>query len=588
MAQLPFSTVPQWWRDRCREGGERPVLRQKRRGLWTTVTWAGWYAQSRGIGLGLADAGVRPGEVVSILADNRAEWLVVDLAAQAMGFVCHGIYPGNSAAELAHVLVDAGSRVVVVDGAVQLSKVLEVRARCPALRLVVVMDGRGLRNFDDPGVMRYDALLARGEAVSSTRAEEFEHSVDAVVPEQISMLAYSAGSTGPATGAAITQHGALQQMRVAPQWLKLEAEERTLSLVSLAHAGERMLTLGAPLATGCIVHFPEGRGTVINDLQEVAPHVVFATPHFWERLYVRTELSVRESIPLARGAYRRAIARRRARRGGWFAAATLRNVRHSLGLQNIRMAIVGGAPVSSALLEWYAAIQVPMFESYGLAQTSGFCAVYPASAVGEAGGASSTHARLSVDIDGQVLVRGAGLLAQGWSACAPSLAAPPTDADGWLPTGDFGVREADGRLCVLGRLADRFDVAGEQVVPGMAEREIARSFYVTDALVFGEARPYCVGIVALDEDSIGRYAQERQLSFTDYTSLVQHPEVVQLVRSEVAAANERLSAAQQVRQFCIIERQLTEDDEEMAPTMHLRRHVVERIYSPLIDAMYAA
>lgn len=585
MAQLLSTTVPQWWRDRCGEGGERPVLRQKRRGLWTTVTWAGWYAQSRAIGLALAEAGVQPGEVVSILADNRAEWLVVDLAVQAMGFVSHGIYPGNSAAELAHVLTDAGSRVVVVDGAIQLSKLLEVRALCPALRLVVVMDGRGLRNLDDPGVLRYDALLARGEALSSIRAEVFEHAVDAGLPGQIAMLAYSAGSTGPATGAAITQHGALQQMRVAPQWLKLEADERTLSLVSLAHAGERMLTLGAPLATGCIVHFPEGRDTVLNDLQEVAPQLIFATPHFWERLHTRTELSIRESIPLARGAYRRALARRTARRGGWFTNVTLHNVRRSLGLQNIRMAITGGAPIAGALLDWYAAIGVPMFESYGLAQTSGFCAIVPTGVVDTAT-AGNALARLRLDADGQVLVRG-GLMAEGWNARRPDHIASVTNADGWLATGDFGVQETGGRLRVLGRMADRFAASGEWVAPGVIESEIKRSFYVSDALVFGEARPYCVGIVALDEESVGRYAQERQLPFTDYASLVRHPEVVRLIDAEVAAANARLPATHRVREFRIIERQLAEGDEELAPTQRLRRHVVERVYAPLIDAMYA-
>jgi len=587
MAQLPSSTVPQWWRERCREGGERPVLRQKRRGLWTTVTWAGWYAQSRAIGLALAEAGVQPGEVVSILADNRAEWLVVDLAAQAMGFIGHGIYPGSSAAELAHVLTDAGSRVVVVDGAIQLSKLLEVRALCPALRLVVVMDGRGLRNFDDPGVLRYDALLARGEALSSTRVEAFEHAIDAGLPGQLAMLVYSAGSTGRATGAAITQHGALQQMRVAPQWLKLEADERTLSLVSLAHAGERMLTLGAPLASGCIVHFPEGRDTVLNDLQEVAPQLIFATPHFWERLHTRTELSIRESVPLARGAYRRALARRTARRNGWFTAVTLRNVRRSLGLQNMRMAITGGAPIGGALLDWYAAIGVPMFESYGLAQTSGFCAVLPTGEV-DAAGACSALARLRVDADGQILVRGAGLMAEGWNARMPDRAAPLTNADGWLATGDFGVQETGGRLRVLGRMADRFTASGEWVAPGIIESEIKRSFYVADALVFGEARPYCVSIVALDEESVGRYAQERQLPFTDYASLVRHPEVVRLIDAEVAAANARLPTTHRVREFRIIERQLAEDDEELAPTMRLRRHVVERVYGPLIDAMYSS
>ena len=575
MTQLPHASLPQWWREVCRERGGKPALRQKRRGLWTTLSWADWYARSRALGLALAARGLQQGEVVSLLADNRVEWLVADLAVQAVGGIAHGLYPSSSAAELARVLAAAGTRVLVVDGAAQLGKWLEVRAQCPSLQLVVVMDPRGLRDFADPQVIGLAALMAEGEALAAGDAAVFERAIDAGAAEQPAMLLSSAGSTGPAGSSLVRQRGVLQQMRTAPRWLEIDAGERSLSLVSLAHPGERMLAIGAPLATGCIVHFPESRATLLNDLREVAPQLVFATPRFWRQLQQRIELAMRGSIPLARRAYGRALAQR----GGWLGRAALHNLRRSLGLQHIRMAISGGAALDDAQVDWYAALEVPLFDGYGMAQTAGFCSV---TRLHRTQAAQGHGAPLRLDERGQVLVRGAGLLAEAWGQDPGHGAA--RDAEGWFATGDHGRQDADGRVRILGRL-------GEGAAPGIAERALRQSGFIADALVFDDCDAsdgqcgFGVAIVALDEERIGHHAQEHQLAFTDPASLARHPAIVACVAAEVEAVNQRLPAAQQVRAFRIIERWLSDEDEELAPTLQLRRHVVERLYAPLIAEM---
>ncbi len=562
MAQLPHASLPQWWRDACRERGAQPALRQKRRGLWTTSSWADWYARSRALGLALAARGLQPGEVVSLLSENRVEWLVADLAVQAVGGIAHGLYPSTSAAELARVLGDAGTRVLVVDGAAQLGKWLEVRARCPSLRQVVVMDPRGLRDFADPQVIGLAALMAEGEALAASDAGAFERAIDAGVAEQPAMLVSSAGSTGPAGLSMIRQRGVLQQMRTAPRWLEIDAGERSLSLVSLAHSGERMLAIGAPLATGCIVHFPESRATVLNDLREVAPQLVFATPRFWRQLQQRIELAMRGSIPLARRAYGRALARR----GGWLGRAALHNLRRSLGLQHMRMAISGGAALDDAQVDWYAALEVPLFDAYGLAQTAGFCSV---TRMHRANASQGHGTPLRLDENGQVLVRGAGLVAEAWGQ-GPAHA-DASEAEGWFATGDHGTQDADGRVRILGRL-------GSAGAPSIAERALRQRSFIADALVFDAG----VAIVALDEERVGHHAQEHQLAFTDPASLARHPGVVACIAAEVEAVNRALPASQRVHAFRIIERSLSEEDEELAPTLQLRRHAVERLYAPLI------
>lgn len=579
----PIATLAQWWRDCCRARADQPALRHKQRGIWAGVTWGEYYEHARAIGLALADAGVQPGEVVSVLCENRPEWLFVDLGAQAMGFISHGLYACGPAAQVEHALRSAGTRAIVVEDADQLGKVLAVRANCPRLSLIVVIERRGLRGFVDPQVISYAELRSRGLALAKERGAEFERRIDVGSGEQIACLATTAGSTGPARLAAITHRSLLHQGRTAHDWLALHPGDRSLSFMSLAHVGERVLSIVAPLATQCLVHFPESAATVQNDLHEVRPQLVFAPPRFWEKLHAQTDLYMQEAIPLARFAYRRAIA---SGRSGWLGRASLHNLREALGLQHVRMAISGAAPVAAELLRWYRAIGVPMFESYGLTEASGFCAVvapHPDSA--DEGFRPLADVRLQLAADGEILLRGPILHAGYWRDGA---AHDAIGVDDWLHTGDFGVAAAGGGIRVRGRVHDRFDgPQGQPIEPVHFECAIKLSPYVIDAMLIGDSRRYCTCLVVLDEDSVGKYAQDHHIPYTDHASLATRPEVIELIGTQIDAANERLPAAERVQRFRILARPLTAGDEEVTPALRLRRHVVARNYAELVDEMYA-
>lgn len=557
-----IATLPQLWRRRCVQWSDRPALRHKERGIWQGPRWSDYFAEARAIGLALGDAGLAQGDVVSILSDNRPQWLIVDVAAQAMGYVSHGIYPCSTAPQVKHALVEAGSRVVFVENADQLMKVLAVRDECPDLRHIVVVDPRGLRRFADAQVSCYDDWCSRGVEAAAKRPTLFDSRIDAGNGNQIAFLASTAGSTGAARLVAVRQNEFVQDVRTARQWLQMRPGDRTLSVVSLAQHGERLLAAKAMLMHESLLHFTENAATVFNDMLEVEPHFLFAPPRFFQKLQGLTELFMQEAVPVARAAYAASLS---AARPAWWQRKTRARIRAALGLRNVRLALTSGASSPGDLAGWFAAIGVPVLDCYGLAEV-GFC----------------TDAQLKLAPDGEILVRSAHPRPGYWSRGEISRTA--TDPDGWLRTGDLGRVDEQGRVRLLGRVqAQVVSGEGAPISPEIAEDAFRLSAYIADAVVV-QRDGGLAALLSLDEERIRNYAQQHKLPFTDYTSLLALPEIDSLIAAQVQIANGRLPERHRVRSVRIIPRPLRSGDEELTPAMRLNRWVVARRYADLLDA----
>ena len=572
-----LATLPQLWRRRCAEGGDRPALRHKERGIWQGLSWRGYFSEARAIGLAMADGGLQTGEVVSVLSDNRPRWLIVDMAAQAMGYVSHGMYPCSTAAQVGHALVEAGSRVVFVENADQLMKVLAVRDTCPDLRHIVVLDTRGLSRFTDPQVSSYDEWLARGAQAAAKEPALFDSRIDAGTGDQIAFLAATAGSTGPARLIARHQHDFLREVRAMSHWLQLRPGDRTLSIMSLAHYGERMLAQKAMLMHEALLHLPENGATVFNDMSEVEPHFLFAAPRFFEKLQGTTELFMQEAVPAARTAYASCLS---AHRSGWLQRRTQARIRSALGLRNVRVALASGASNPAQVADWFDAIGIPLLDCYGMAE-AGFCRIAPTGRSMETASAPfETGTQLKLAPDGEVLVRGAIPRPGYWVRGTLSPAA--TFADGWLRTGDLGRVDEHGRVHLLGRVrAQTIGARGESISPEIAEEAFRLSAYIADAIVVPAEGGHSAALLALDEERIRKHAQQQRLPFTDYASLLGLPEITALIAAQVDIANGRLPENQRVRTIRIIPRSLHQGDEELTPALRLNRSVVASRYANL-------
>jgi long-chain acyl-CoA synthetase len=604
-APLEGCDTPQkLWRQRCRQWAALPALRHKKKGIWHTVTWAEYLAHTRAVALALADQGVERGQCIAILSENRPEWLYTDLGAQCMGLLGVGVYPTSSPEQLAYLLQDSAARVLVVENQEQLDKALAVRAQCPDLRRIVVLDLEGLRQLADAMVTPWTEFIARGQALAAEPggAQRFDAAIDAGQGDDIAFLVYTSGTTGLPKGAMVANRNLVFQVASAPQYLNLKRQDRTLSFLPLCHIAERMGTVYNPLAIGPVVHFPENSSTVFNDAREVRPHLLFGPPRFWEKMYSQVTLAMQDAIPLARWAYRRVTAEGAAlselRLAGQPAPAwrqwryrllqklVFSNLRSFLGLGQVKTALTGAAPVPPDLLKWYMSIGIDLIESYGLTETCGFCTATPPERIkiGYAGTrALGTEVRIGPDEE--ILVRGPNVFAGYWKL--PEKTAEAVDAQGWLHTGDCGEIDADGYLRVKDRIKDIIITSGgKNITPSLIENQIKFSPYVSDVVVVGEARRYVTCLVMIDQDNVAKHAQDRQIPYTDFASLTRAPEVLALIRGEIEAVNARLARVEQVKDFRLISQLLTAEDEELTPTMKLKRKVVTAKYAELIASMY--
>ncbi len=601
ISYLGEDTPAKVFRQRCRTWADQPALRHKQRGLWQSTTWAEYFARARATGLAMHALGLERGQVVCVLAENRPEWLYVDMGAQCMGIVGNGVYPTSSAGQLQHILMDSGSRMLFVENQEQLDKAMEIRAQCPQLQRIVVMDREGLRGFSDPDVEFFDEFLARGLALAETRQALFEASIDSTQAEDLAFLVYTSGTTGAPKGAMTLNRNLVFQLSLATDYLDIQPGDKSVSFLPLCHIAERMSSVYNPLALGLVVHFPENSGTVFNDMREVAPHLVFAPPRFWEKMYSQIDLFMRDAIAPARWAYHTTRAMGAARveaqlQGqavsppGLFLSAmqwlALRNVRIFLGLQNVKSALTGAAPVPPDLIRWYLGCGIELREAFGMTETTGFCTATPKGAIrlGWAG-VKAPGTEIRIGKDNEILVRGPNVFGGYWNL--PEKTRESLDDEGWLHTGDCGEISAEGYLAIRDRIKDILITSGgKNITPSHIESLLKFSPYITDAVVIGDGRKYLTCLVMIDQEHVARYAQEHQVPYTDFGSLTRAPEVVALIHSEIERINPQLARVEQIKSFKIISELLTAEDEELTPTMKLKRKVIASKYAALIDSMY--
>ena len=599
-----FTTVPSLFWDRVTTKADKVAMREKDRGVWKAYTWGEYGARAKAIGMGLIALGLEPGERVAILSDNNKEWLFSDLGVLCAGGVSTGIYPTDSPAQVEYLVNDSGTKFLLVENEEQLDKILAVRERTPGLKKIIVFDMEGLRDLDDAQVMPLDDLYELGESYSRDHDAVWEERMALPKPGDVAIIVYTSGTTGPSKGALLTHRNIIFQGgafgRVSPD-LALRETDEALNFLPLCHIAERQGGCYNHIVFTHVVNFAEAPDTVPQNLREVAPHVLLAVPRVWEKLYSGVSIALKEGTWLGRAAYRAAIAigmrasayelagkpvpalLRAARAAG--NRLVLKNIRLMLGLDRIRYAATGAAPISPDLIRWYWALGVRMFEVYGQTENAGLAtANWPGHVkIGSIGSAApGTEVKLSPQ--GEILLRGPHVFAGYLNK--PEKTAEALH-DGWLHTGDVGVMDEAGFVRITDRMKDIIITAGgKNVTPSEIENQLKFSPYISDAIVIGDKRSYLTCLVMIDHDNVVKFAQDHDVPFTNYASLCRAPEVVELIGREVEAVNKKFARVETIKKFRLIDQLLTAEDEELTPTMKLKRSLVENKYRALIDGMY--
>ncbi|NWG74399.1 MAG: long-chain fatty acid--CoA ligase [Rubrivivax sp.] len=601
--QTPGRTVAEVFLNAVRERGERVWMREKKLGLWREWTWNQAAVAVREIALGLAALGLQPGERVSILANTRLEWMLADLGTLCAGGVSNGIYPTDSPVQVEYLCSDSDTRVIFVEDEEQLDKVLEVRDRLPRLAKIVVFDMEGLHRFEDPMVLSLDVLRSLGREHDRAHPRLFDERTASRGPDDLAILVYTSGTTGKPKGAMHLHRGLVYTMQqAAAAFPRLERDER-MCFLPLCHIFERMVGAYFSVYTGSVLNFVENPDTVPENVREISPTVFAAVPRVWEKFYSAVMIALQESSRTQQLAYGWAIgvgarvadlvlARKPVPAAlklqfvlaRWLA---LDNVRRLIGIHRARYLLTGAAPIAPDLIRWYLSLGVPMLEGWAMTENCALGTINrPESIkVGTIGrAANGTEVRID-PATGEILARGPNVFAGYLNQ--PEKTAETIDADGWLHTGDVGTVDEEGFFRITDRMKDIIITAGgKNITPSEIENELKFSPYVTDAVVIGDKRPYLTVLIMIDQENVEKYAQDHDVPFSNYASLTRAKEVQDLIQREIDRVNAKFARVEQIKAFRLIETQLTAEDEELTPTMKLRRRFVQQKYAPLIESMY--
>lgn len=588
------------FRDCVAEFGDQPAHREKHFGLWASYSWNQFYQVVGTIAAALRAAGFRAGDGVAILSENRKEWAYVDMAVQCLGGVTVGIYQTDAPNQCAYIIGDSGTKFLFLEDDEQLDKFLKVQEDCPSLAMVCVFDPKGLEDFTHPKVVFWDAFLTQGAA---EHGFDLNDEIDARDPEATAIIVYTSGTTGPPKGAQLTGGNVIASGKAAYQMFGPQRGEDQFSFLPLAHIWERTNALYLPLFLGSIVCYAESPETIFENMRETSPAYLTGVPRVWEKVHSEINLRLGDATPLGKAVYAWALRQGQA----WADCAmydqrpplgvrirrkladllVLANIRRAMGMDGVKRATSGAAPVSPDLLRWFWALGVPIYEGWGQTETmaSGTLNTPQANRLGTIGRAAS-NANVRIDPKtGEIQMTGPHIFV-GYINL-PEKTAETFTADGWLKTGDVGRIDSDGYVTITGRIKDIIITAGgKNITPAELENDIKFSPYICDAVVIGEGRKYLTALVMIDRDNVEKFAQDANVPFSNFSSLCTAPEVVKLIEAEVEKINTKYARVEQIKKIRLIDQVLQAEDEELTPTMKLKRAFVEQKYAGLIEEMY--
>src|ERR1700720_2793966 len=562
---------------------------------WESISSAELLRRVAALSTALVELGVKPGDRVALFAANRPEWHTADFAINGSGGVTVPIYFHESPDRMTYILKHSGARVIIVAGAEQLQTLLPCRAQLPELEQVIVADG----GSDLPTeCLRYETLIksAGGAEVAAYRMRASQ-----VLPGQLCTIIYTSGTTGEPKGVMLTHNNMSSNVTDSCATFDFKpATDVALSFLPLAHVYGRMLDY-IYLFNGVSVAYVESVDLVPQALLEVHPTVIAAVPRFFEKIYAKlmeqgskATGTKRKIFDLAIDVARRAAPWRTGAKGAspilkaqWALADKLvyKKIRAGTG-GKLRMVFSGGAPLSKDLAEFFWSIGIPIYQGYGLTETSPILTSnYPQNRSGSSG-RPIPNVLIRIAEDGEVLAKGPCVM-QGYYK-SPDATREVIDPEGWFHTGDIGYLDSDNYLFITDRKKDLIKTAGGKfVAPQPIENALKTSPYILNAVVVGDQRKFVVALLVPNPITVEAKAAEEGITFTSNQQMAAHPAVRSLIEGEVKRLTAHLAQWETVKRFALLPEDFTFDNGSLTFTLKLKRRVVEQQYREIIDKLYA-
>lgn len=600
VAVIP-ETTPTLFKETVRRYGDRTALRKKEYGLWHDISWNEYYRVVEQVGAAMISFGLEKGDCAAVIGDNCPEWVMVDLAVQCAGGVVTGVYSTNAWQQVEYIIEHSEAKFFFVENEEQLDKWLQFRDKVPLLKKVIVWDLEGLRDFKDPMVMTFDKFMDEGRQVLEKGSKEFEKRMEDAQPDDVAMIIYTSGTTGPPKGAMLTQKNLTWMGSAITSDNPMFESDEVISFLPLCHIFEQLFSVLGHITHGYIVNFIESQDTVTENMTEVSPTVGYGVPRIWEKYYSAIIIQMSDATFFKRLVFGAAFKIGKKYAGLKMAFkivpvhirflnllayfAVFRKLKERIGLDRIRIAYSGAAPISPDVLHFFQSIGVNLIEGYGQTEGTGVTCVARSGKVKFGSvGPPLTGTEIKIADDGEILVKSPSVF-KGYFRDPEATKA--TLIDGWLHSGDVGEIDDNGYLKITDRKKDIIVTAGgKNITPQFIENKLKFSPYINDAVVIGDKRKFISCLIMIDEDNVVKYAQDNKIQFSTYKDLTQSPEIINTIQQEVDNVNATLARVEQIKKFTILPKKLYEEDGEVTPTMKVKRKYVNEAFKDLIDKMY--
>ena len=580
---------------------ERIAFRDKKFGIWNEISYKEFWLQVNYVGCALNYFGIGKSDKVAIHSENRPEWLISDIGAQAIGAISVGLYPTNPPAEVKYLLGHSESQILFAEDQEQVDKALEVLQDLPDLKKIIYFEDKGLFRYESEKLMKWEDFLEIGKTEFEKDKEFVNSRIDEIKSEDIALMIYTSGTTGPPKGSMLS-HGNLEWVSsIIPEISFTPGIDNPeyLSYLPLCHVFGRLVDEIIGINTIGTINFAESIDTVQQDLAEIQPSIFPAVPRILERMHAGPLVRMRDASRLKQLLFKTAsyfgniTAKRRLENPNDFIAKitnflaqmiAFRSLRKKLGLLNIDNAVSGAAPISPEILRFFMSLGVPIYEGYGMTENSAIATGNTPDKV-KLGtvGTPQAGTELKLADDGEILVRHPGVF-KGYYKNEEATK-EVIDEDGWLYTGDVG--EYDGEfLKIVDRKKDIIITSGgKNVSPSEIENNIKTSPFIKEAIVIGDDRKFLSALIGIEYDIVSNWALRKNIAHTTYRNLSENEEVQNLIWDEIQKANEYTSSLQ-IRKFRMLTKELDHEDGDLTATQKAKRNVIMEKFSDLIEDMY--
>lgn len=596
---LPYRSIPQMLQINAETYADRPAISFKRGGGYLTLNYQQFYIRVLMTARGLRKAGMQPGDKVAIFSENRAGWTIADLGIQCALGVSVPIYATNTGAQAAYVINHCGAKIIFVSDRIQYEKLLAVRDQIPQVELVISFE-RFLGERNLPVYTLYQ-LSEISHPIKEDEQRQIEEQIASITPEDLITIIYTSGTTGVPKGAMLTQYN----MAINAWYGLLRAGEigmsgTFLSFLPLSHVLERSAGYHAVLMSGGHIAFAEDVNKVVENILEIKPTAMVSVPRLFEKIYSRVYENVHQMSPAKRQMFHKAIDIGReyiylkhvkqlptgkiGLKYRLYDKLVFRKIRKSFG-GSLKFFICGGAPLDKTINEFMWIIGMPVFEGYGLTETSPALTLNSLEEIRFGSvGRPLYETEFKLAADGELLTRGPQVMSGYYRDDEGTAAAFEGD---WFKTGDIARIDEEGYVYIVDRKKEIIVTAGgKNIPPQPLENELKLDKYISQAYIHGDKKPYLVALLTPNLERLIEFSKEKQINYLGVDDLVANHHVQELFARRIEKFNATLPSYETIKKFVVLPREFTTQGGELTPTMKLRRKEIYQLYKDKIEQLY--